>query len=394
MLTQTTVGQAAEYFQLLSLEASCDQQEFWDYLILHHDEKAYEFQELVSTVSKENQRIVYPTKNQDLQFSLDVAKMLADFYLHYCTWVSEASYHPKRILDIGCDNGILTCFYAFLYPEAEVVGIDKTKDGIRIASELATRLGLTNITFQQMDYRNIRRLYPSDSFDMITSVRVFHEIIGTLPVPLYWSLEEFLRTSPLSSDYRYLEIIEELLTEDGVYLSTERLESPAALGLWSNMLEAVDLSIDWESSSFIEFHETGVRQKAPIVVATQSNRGKPTMEGITQLYLRNVENKAIGSFSSVAAELMFHQQEPKQFQTGRLLKFHDHWYQIRYEIWSTDTAILVYGCGNMGYRKLEILPLAETEKAYLIVEELFGQYSEQAAVGSYTSLEEREELSD
>ncbi len=390
MLKNTTLTAVEEYFRLLSLEASENLDEFWDHIIGRHEQKAYEFEELLSSASKENQRKVYPIKNQDLAFSLDVAKMVADFYLAYCKWVSDAPFQPKRILDVGCDNGILTCFYAFLYPEAQVVGIDRTKEGIRCARELAKTLGLTNISFRQLDYREVDQYFNSHSFDMITSVRVFHEILSTNPAPIYWSVEDFLNTAPLSSDYKYLEVIRQLLTEDGVYLSTERLETSAALGQWANMLEATNLFVTWDRSSFIEFHETGATKKSPIVVATKSPTAISTIEGLKMLYLRNVDFEQFGSYSSGVAEILFHQLAPKRLVKGTLIVFEDHWYQVRYEIWTTDTFILVYGCGNMGYRKLEILPLLEMEQAYSTLAELANEYAEEGILTHYTTNSERE----
>ena len=52
-----------------------------------------------------------------------------------------------RILDIGCDNGLATCFYASQRPDAEVLGIDRCAEGIACAEHLASMLGLKNVTF-------------------------------------------------------------------------------------------------------------------------------------------------------------------------------------------------------------------------------------------------------
>ena len=46
------------------------------------------------------------------------------------------------LLDLGCGDGFLTCFYASMYPQAAVMGIDVDADAVAHASDLAGRLGL------------------------------------------------------------------------------------------------------------------------------------------------------------------------------------------------------------------------------------------------------------
>ena len=71
----------------------------------------------------------YALKNHSLRFSLDITFQYdGNFYAEYLSGVVvEHRTHqprPRRVLDLGCDNGLLTCFYAQHFPEAEVIGID------------------------------------------------------------------------------------------------------------------------------------------------------------------------------------------------------------------------------------------------------------------------------
>ena len=316
-------------------------------------------------------------KNQSLEVGLDVAKSIVDFYIKYCNWfASTVRSQPESILDIGCDNGILTCFYAYLFPKTEVIGIDRSEAGIHCAVELAKRLNLSNVKFKKVDFNNVEEFFGNKCFDIVTSVRSIHEIMGTIPVPIYWSLEDYLGNNQIMSDYKYIEIINNVLREDGEYISAERIENPAAVGQWANLLAVANLHLKWECSDFIEFHEMGKDKKMPVIVATKSDTGIKTIEGIQELYTRNVNmDIAINrSFWSVAAEIVFNEFTSKDLRIGCLLKFNNHWYKMKYEIWSSDNHLLVYGCGNMGYRQLELFPLASIAEAELKMKELLNIY--------------------
>jgi ubiquinone/menaquinone biosynthesis C-methylase UbiE len=93
---------------------------------------------------------LYRAKNASWELSRDVTSQYAGRqYANYLSLFVAAKEPPTatRILDIGCDNGIATCFYASQFPDAEVVGIDRCAEGIACAKHLANALGLKNTTF-------------------------------------------------------------------------------------------------------------------------------------------------------------------------------------------------------------------------------------------------------
>lgn len=59
--------------------------------------------------------------------------------------------HAKDILDFGCGIGILTSFYAGLFPEKNFVGVDRSSASLCLAQEKADRLGLRNLRFECVD---------------------------------------------------------------------------------------------------------------------------------------------------------------------------------------------------------------------------------------------------
>lgn len=93
---------------------------------------------------------LYTAKNASWELSRDVTSQFAGRqYANYLSLFVAAKEPPTatRILDIGCDNGIATCFYASQFPDAEVIGVDRCAEGIACANHLARILGLKNVAF-------------------------------------------------------------------------------------------------------------------------------------------------------------------------------------------------------------------------------------------------------
>ncbi len=73
----------------------------------------------------------------------------------------------QDILDFGCGLGILTTFYARHFPDANLVGIDRSAASIAIAQRKARELGLRNLRFICLD---IEKEPLSGSFDLVLTM--------------------------------------------------------------------------------------------------------------------------------------------------------------------------------------------------------------------------------
>lgn len=70
----------------------------------------------------------------------------------------------RDILDFGCGPGILTTLYARRFPDANLVGIDRSASSIALAQQKTKDLGLRNLRFICLD---IERESLVGSFDMV-----------------------------------------------------------------------------------------------------------------------------------------------------------------------------------------------------------------------------------
>jgi ubiquinone/menaquinone biosynthesis C-methylase UbiE len=80
---------------------------------------------------------------------------------------------PARILDLGCSAGAASAAYAATYPETEVHAVDIGAGMLRYAHARAESLGVA-VHFHQMDASSLS--FPDDSFDLVVSHNVLHEI--------------------------------------------------------------------------------------------------------------------------------------------------------------------------------------------------------------------------
>lgn len=273
------------YLDSLELTAFQTNHQFWSHLESRHDEKVLDQLDdaFIARAEGTNEEEVYVIKNQNLRLSLDVSNFSTDLYLRYFEWfMNRKENEPKKILDVGCDNGIVTCFYAQLFPQSEVIGIDIQKNAIDCSTELAGKLNLTNVTFLKLDLKEINGRFPEHSFDLITSVRSFHEIIGGFPEPpTRWSREDLLEMNVHYDENHLLSVIKNLLREEtSEFITIERLAGLGSLLMWAKALENVNLHIKWRESGYIDFHELSMEQQMPVLVTSGQHSDLGILEGV------------------------------------------------------------------------------------------------------------------
>lgn len=64
-------------------------------------------------------------------------------------------------LDLGCGQGLTTCVLAAAYPRAHFTGVDFHPQHIAHARQLAAGCGLTNVSFEEVDFLDLARALPA-----------------------------------------------------------------------------------------------------------------------------------------------------------------------------------------------------------------------------------------
>lgn len=82
-----------------------------------------------------------------------------------------------RILDMGCGFGKSTFPFIARFPDAEVEAIDLSASCLLVAAQTARNSEISRVRFRQMDAQETR--YEDESFDLVTSTMLLHELSTT-----------------------------------------------------------------------------------------------------------------------------------------------------------------------------------------------------------------------
>jgi ubiquinone/menaquinone biosynthesis C-methylase UbiE len=83
--------------------------------------------------------------------------------------------HGLRWLDAGCGSGRVMNQLAELFPNSQFVGMDLSRDAVRVAREEALARGVKNVEFVEVDLSAFDRDAEPESFDVITTFDAIHD---------------------------------------------------------------------------------------------------------------------------------------------------------------------------------------------------------------------------
>lgn len=162
--------------------------------------------------------------NQSIQMSILAAsfydyvffRRVMDYLLKY------ERYWTGDILDIGCGNGILSCFLAMLHPESSVTGLDLSRNAVSVAEELAGSLSAENVHFACAKESGER------TYDTLFSCRTVHENVVWRPLieeskAALLSIEEQTKRHE-----EYAKTLSAFVKPQGYLISVERYEDDIA----------------------------------------------------------------------------------------------------------------------------------------------------------------------
>ena len=306
----------------------------------------------------------WETKNSRESLSLLLSSQFNwEFYQHYLPWFDDSitSSRVDSVLDVGCDNGILTCYYANRFPSARIVGIDKCHNAISIAQSLANRLNLKNVSFEHGDLNETPTILQSKRFSVITATMFFS---SAYRIP---SFRNHIDSSQMSHQkspdciaaLRTLKSLMKTNTTASI-ITVERFTSPMAYHWWSRVLSDAQLAIQWERNAILCYGKTKTR--IPIFVAANQPSCAPSFCDILSFHSRpELEELAKHPFSGSAAEALFKAFSSRELVWGIEGQIQQQ-LKDRFEVWKSKTIILAYESSNReaesGYnRRLVIAPI-------------------------------------
>jgi SAM-dependent methyltransferase len=309
----------------------------------------------------------YEIKNSSLDLSLYAGEYYTSaIWRAFAQWlIREELPNPQSVLDLGCENGILTCLLASIWPGSKVVVIDRSEAAVVAARELAARLRLENVTFEKID--GLQFLTREvNKFSVITTTPSMHEILQ-LPngrEPFHWdepysSLEDVRLTSIDEPAIAVLEQVRNALAPSGLFISLDRSPTSATTWWYVQCLQEAGLSVSIRRSYKITAKARFGTEKLPIIVAERACEGGKKItpgEVLSLMSFQELAELAVVFEDDVAdifarglgsTEVMFEAtaeyEDDSGIRTLRLLR--------------TATFLILHDFTNHGYVKASLAPL-------------------------------------
>ena len=371
-----------QYFKKIGVGGSVKPEQFWRLLTKKFGKLADEFGDCVEARENGEKVDPYILKNQTIEFAnaiaaqFDIAKLRST-----ALWFLREQFqlNEKVVLEVGCDNGILLCLIATIFPHTKFTGIDPCEPAIKIARERAKFLELTNIEFQVATIDTFVKELNQTYFDLIFSVTVFHEILAD---GLYDSSKTIMSDSnstfsieeadnefvPKCVEINDLKVLTQLLSIDGKFISVDRWGTECDLLKWIRLNEKVGLCCSLPSSNMIRFKgSSGQSEILPLTVFYKSSKAPLLACDVLSF-------KAYPDFVDATAYHLIEDMKIAEMIYGALKKEELYFHECVYNDGSGTERLTmgvanglgyVYTTATTGFRRLVLIPSAVLyEKAH------------------------------
>ena len=323
----------------------------------------------------------------DLETSLDFASIRRNLYSSFLSWLTkdlETKSPPKVIVDIGCGNGIISCFLAKTFPESKIIGQDLNANAIACARELATKLELSNTEFIEGDANSLSLPVEPASIDLIFSVASLgpqeQDLVSIIGKPLA-NVTTFV--NDLKGSASPAMIAKYLEAGTGRYISFDKIPSIESQLLWCSNLQNAGLSVDLKMSSWLTYLNIDQDEVTLPVLSTRLSDDRTDSNNLLAFFLKKPGTDIRWSLEfgqEALAESIFTYVNPRRFILGGRAEFSDGSGTYWYELWQAGPFLIEFEHTDKGFRCLQARPAHEQEEAKAKFEEWKEQSSNYATV--------------
>jgi SAM-dependent methyltransferase len=322
---------------------------------------------------------------QSLKISIDFASLRHDLYRTYLNWflmVASTETEVDLIVDVGCGNGILSCFYGQLFPNAKVVGFDVSEPGIDCAKELAQQLGLKNTEFVVGDLNDLNLPIEKASVDLITSVA------SLTPAPASRDGDvaayDLLTKKPRLPDLiQVTNLAPYLKPESGLLISFDKVSNLAMQATWANIIQRCGLGIDLTRSSWLTYGNIESDTISLPGIVAGPHIEPASADDIMAFYITketDLSEWTLDFGKESLSEAVFTFINPKRYLRGARATYTDGSGIYWYEVWQAGPFAILFEHTDQGFRTLRVAPATKRDELIRSVDEWIDQTSSYAEV--------------
>lgn len=398
LLNNNVIG---EFFEKLGLTEENNRDKFFKKIDEKHKINLTQDLELAVALRKDKGNgKIYTVKNKDLEMTMDFAGYYYDLYTQFFKWLiefknsSDKNLDGKKILDLGCDNGITTCFIALAYPNSQIVAVDKCKKGIKCAQEISKKLEIKNIRFETVDAKKVDKFFKDEKFDLIISNRSMLEITNLPRLKSFWSIDEVEKSIVVANSVvKFFKNVENVMTQDAKLVTFERLDGLEEILNFVKPMRESGLYLDAQNMCKIQFKELGDIEQMPLIIFDKVQREEIGFYDAIEIYNKlPILNKQKDIEDEFKIELEFKALGEKKLIYGTQIDYKTGIGSERREVWQVGDKFVSYKYSNVGRREL-VTEGIEKDKA---INEIRAMSNFIGRIGhkvtEYHSIEEREKL--
>jgi len=390
---QNRVADIASFLDGVGLKHLRNTNQFWAYLDSRYARNQVgDLERAYLKLERGDEAAFYQEIFQSLKVSIDFASLRHDLYRSYLEWfVSSITQTPEVVVDAGCGNGLLTCFYAQHFPKARVIGFDISAAGIECAKELAGQLGVKNIEFVVSDASDLTLPIEKGSVNLITTVASLGPPPGA-PVTESSAYDLISKKPRLNQILQIGNLAPYLEPENGQLISFDKVSTLAQQATWANIIQSCGLGIDLSSSAWLSYQNIESDTIAlPALVAGPHVKPSSNHELLAFFATRNIDLSqwTLDFGQEGLAELVFTFVNPKTYIRGARANYTDGSGIYWYELWQAGPFNIIFEHTDQGFRTLRVA--SSTQKAELLrsVDDWIEQTSSYATVTELQSPEVR-----
>jgi|GEM_PF-1492698 len=384
-----------DYFEKLGIRKYKNLLQFWSAIDAEYGlTRARELESVYKRLEAGDEESFYAKIFQSLELSIAFASLRQDLYRQYIAWLDGfVTGEPGVIVDIGCGNGVLSCYLASRYPRAQVIGVDLSSEAVSCSMKLAEKLGIENARFIESSAEETASNLAGEKADLIMSVAV----LGPEPAPAdpaETSLESLFERRRTDSGSATIASLSALLAEGGSLVSFDKVREPRAQVNWIMDIVNSGLDIDFGDCAWLTYEDIEAESITLPVIVAKKGEGKDNAQQfddiLSFLLARDGSDThlRLEGDQGLLAETLFRLAGPKRFVTGGRADYPDGGGTYWYEIWQAGPFLIAFEHTNHGYRALRCSRLLE--KATCLAE--FESWAEESRAYSTVSILEKPDI--